>query len=224
MRRADGRPRIAVWYLYNPMSRNLGEIAHRRPRHTSSDLRRVAHPEISTVRTGYLDEAFDDQIYVLACVIDDRSRGAALSDALRCLLAKGQRVLHFTKEGTKRRLLLAEAYGEIGLPAVAVVRRGTGRAERRRGLALIHLAYLVEELVDELVIEARQEKLNQHDHAVLSTAAHRPAAWTFEPAAGHELLWAADIVAGAVFSAVARDVAGYRDAVGASLAIHEQEQ
>lgn len=176
-------------------------------------------------RTGYIDEAYDDHVYVLSCVLDIGDAGQSCDtpqQVLRGLLGRGARAVHFSKESPKRRRQLAETYAALELPAHVFVAYGSDRAERRRGVALVEFAWLLADHVDELVFEARQEKLNHHDHAVLSTARRRPAAWRFEAAAECEMLWWADVVAGSVFQDVARGMPAYRAALGTNMLVYER--
>lgn len=162
---------------------------------------------------GFIDEAFDENVYVLACVID----GAAGScSPLRSLLLGKQQELKFGQEGHARKLLLAQAYARLGLQAVIAVKESKGSNERRRGLCLVALAWWVGDFVDSLVFDASQERGNIHDRTVLKgLSGHGPKLTaSFMPSQDVETLWAADIVAGSMFHDVARGEPSYRHLLG----------
>lgn len=89
-------------------------------------------------------------------------------------------------------------------------------AERARGRCLSALAWALVERVDLLVVEGRQKVQDRHDASVLRAVRVGGAApaVTFATKADDPLLWAADIVAGAVFHDVARADPSYRQALG----------
>ena len=168
--------------------------------------------------TAYVDEAFEvgrPGLYVLGAVLADPGDEQCRQE-IRELLLPRQPQLHFTKESPKRRLQLAETVGGLSLPSLVTVRASADAAERARGLCLVRLAWALSGLANSLVFEAREGKLNEHDKTVLAgLASHGPRlSASFVPAGDDPLLWAADVLSGAIFQDLARAQPAYRAALG----------
>jgi hypothetical protein len=170
--------------------------------------------------TAYVDESYQDGVYVLAAVLDSDD-GLAVRQALKDARLRRQMVVHFGKESAKRRVLLAEMVSGLGLTAVVAVRTSRERPERARGRCLNGLVWALGDRASHLVIEARQQTLNNHDRSVLAGASRRfVISASFVPKTEEPLLWAADVIAGAVFHDLARGDSTYRAALGA-IEVHQ---
>lgn len=176
---------------------------------------------VDPARTGYVDESYgrdpDDRlVYVLGLAVptgppDD------LRAALRDLTRTRGGAVHFADEDESRRIALAKAIGALDLDLTAVVRRGRAdSAARARAVCLTTLGWVAHDRVDQLVLEARGPKPDRADSELLSRlhpAAHRlPTEFLGKRA--DPLLWAADVLAGAVFRAVGRGLPDCLAAIG----------
>lgn len=163
---------------------------------------------------AYVDESYQQGVYVLAAVLAHPEAATARHAILDTRLRR-QAVIHFVKENPKRRLQLAETVARLGLPVVAAVRLSQERPERARGRCLHTLSWALASRASRIVIEDRQRTLNRHDRSVLTGPRHQPAPSPMFVAKPDEpLLWAADIVAGALFHDLARSDPTYRAALG----------
>lgn len=172
-------------------------------------------------KVAYVDEAFDDAVYVLSAVIADVDGQDC--EQLRTLLLGKQIELKFGRENAARRIQLCQTFAGLGLRAIVVVKHSTAPVERRRGLCLVTLAWALDNLVGTIVFDKRQHRGNTHDQTVLKgVASHGP---RLEPqfTASHDLpgLWAADIAAGAIFHDLRRANPAYRNALGDTVTVVE---
>jgi hypothetical protein len=158
--------------------------------------------------------------YILAAVVCDPVAAAASRDTLRSLLLRRQPRLHWHTEDGLRRTKLAEAVAALDVKAVVVLGSPLVKSKQERARRIC-MERLFPELVDRGVtrvwFESRTDKLNARDRD--QVAAMRGAKWIDgslrvdvalplqEP-----MLWAADIVAGAVGAARVHGVS-YLDAM-----------
>jgi len=146
-------------------------------------------------------------LYVVTAAVVALGDQQGVEDRLRSALGGRRRRVHWHSESHKDREALVELLAGLELRAVCAAVQPTvpRRQERARERALWTLVpELVSQGVVELVLEARQEQLNRRDVRTIG-AIHRAAlieeklAHRFAvPDRQHPLLWAADIVAGAV--------------------------
>ncbi len=146
--------------------------------------------------------------YVLAAVVVDPAGCEPARDALRALLLKGQRRLHWRDESAGRRQQVIACVAGSGVCAVAVAGSPVERAkqERARRVCMERLLYELHAMgVERVFFESRTPSLNQRD-AVMVAAMHSSGTISTRLWVEHQqplqepLLWAADAVAGAVAS------------------------
>lgn len=159
-------------------------------------------------RVGYVDESYKldaegELVYVLG-LVSVAGRPADARVALRGLLLKGQDSLRFSKENPDRRVELAAALPAAGLRATAIVCRREPGAERARGLCVRDLAWAAHGRLTDLVFETRELHENAHDASVLKGLSPLGVrlAYSFLRKEEEPLLWAADIVAGAIRASI----------------------
>jgi hypothetical protein len=175
---------------------------------------------------AYVDESIrtDDGVYVLAAVALDAADGASVRDAVRALEPRPGRRFHWRDkesfERTEAAALLAE------LPIVPIVAIGAPvdprRQERARRQCLAALLFeLAVAGVTEVWLETRNPVADRRDLDVIGGFRVRgviPTALRIGHArpAKEPLLWAADMVAGAISAAEGHEVA-YRKLIGGIL-------
>jgi hypothetical protein len=182
---------------------------------------------------AFVDEAIwappdDAGCYVLAASVLETSGSSAARAALTELRLPRQRRLHWRDESTPRRRKITAAVAGLDAlhPVVVGAPLDPARQERARRKCLEHLLHLLAEAgVERVVLESRTDSLNARDanlvdvlrirHAIpptLRVAVQRP---EFEP-----LLWAADVIAGAVRAAIAGVTEEFCDVLSAKIDMH----
>ncbi len=175
----------------------------------SDRLSGTSRPDtVAVVDESYGMIGGEGAVYVVAAVLVPReSRDLAfVREHLATLRLHGQRP-HFARDGDKRRHLVLETLGQLGLrPPLIVVRMTAGieAAERSRGLCLARMGWELRYSVSTFLIERRGRKGDAHDRSVLSSVRELAVAVEFAAPETEPLLWAADAVASAVFQAKAR--------------------
>jgi hypothetical protein len=171
-------------------------------------------------RIGYVDESYKldprgDLVYVLGQV-DSARPAEELRAALRDLLLNGQDALRFSKERPERRVELAMALQALDFRMTAIVCRSERRAERARGLCVRDLAWAAQGRLSDLHFEARDPRQNAHDASILSGLRSQgiTLSCSFLRKDEEPLLWAADLVAGAIRESIADMVGKAAEALG----------
>ncbi|MEU4576425.1 MULTISPECIES: hypothetical protein [Nonomuraea] len=163
--------------------------------------------------SAYVDESmrFSHGLYLMAAVLVPPARAECHRAALRELLLRRQRRLHWRDENAKRRTLIVEAVAELRPSALVVV--GTGldarRQERARRKCMEHLLWeLGRRPVLEIFFESRGPGLDAADRDLIDVLRIRHAIsprlralWV--PAVEEPLTWLPDVVAGAASLAAA---------------------
>lgn len=159
--------------------------------------------------TAYVDESAryhpDGSVYVVTAVIVRPDVAEAARSLLRQLLFPGQRRLHWREERPARRALVIDAVSRLNPVAITCAVRPVAphRQERARARCLTRLLWeLTEHRVTNLVLEARDEPLNNRDaHTIANARRAKQApdamAFTFGDPSNEPLLWLPDAVAGA---------------------------
>ena len=161
---------------------------------------------VAGVVTAYVDESLrldGTGLYVLAAVVVPASRADEVRAALRDGLRRGQRRYHFRKQGDESRLAMCQRLAALSLDALVVTTQPVdpARQERARRHCLVRLLWLLDRRdVHDVVLESRQSR-DRLDAEIVRHALR--AGWvsssvTFGSPDGEPLLWAADVVAGAV--------------------------
>jgi hypothetical protein len=179
--------------------------------------------------TAYVDESLrleGEGLYVLAAVLVPDGRAPAVRAVLRDQLRRGQRRLHWRDEGGRGRRDLASAVADLGVDAVVVTAAGVEprTSERARRLCLMRLLWECGQRgVTELVIESRRHR-DRYDREMFAQA--RRAGWvsvdvrySFVAPTDEPLLWASDIVAGAVAAARSVGQTAYLDLLGGTVTV-----
>lgn len=146
------------------------------------------------------------QHYALAAVIVSVSEQSAIRETLNGLLLRGQRELHWRDERTERRRQLVDALAESRFEILYVCRvcpKGE-KQERSRALCMERLLIAATLAgVTRVVADSRQSRLDQKDLHVL--AGLRSKRWlagdlllAHRSGRDEDLLWAADLVCGAL--------------------------
>jgi hypothetical protein len=160
---------------------------------------------------AYIDESLRvaDGLYVMAAVIIGLEQEEPWRAALRDLLYRRQRRLHWRDENELRRASLISAVTEMRPSGVVVIGAGMepGRQERARRKCAERLLWEVTRRgVHAVVFERRHDELDARDRVMASALIRRRvlpaglrASWT--AAINEPLLWLADIVAGAAAAA-----------------------
>jgi len=172
------------------------------------------------------DRSTDPDTYVLAAALLDPTRIDEVRDAMRALLLRGQRKLHWRDESDKRRLQIIEAVVAAQVEHLVVVRAGRTRerSERRRRLCLEALCFELERLgVRQATLESRGRADDRRDRVMLDTLRARKTVggqlrMQHLPGPGEPLLWLPDAVCGAVTRARVGDVV-YRDMVESQITV-----
>ncbi|MDA0633893.1 hypothetical protein OUY22_10720 [Nonomuraea sp. MCN248] len=158
--------------------------------------------------SAYVDESMllQSGLYILAAVLVAPAEAERHRAALRSLLLRRQRKLHWRDENDKRRTLLAEAVAAMRPMGVVVVGAGLDgrRQERARRKCVEHLLWeMGGHHVLDVVFERRHSELDLRDHELVAVLQGRHSmpprlrlSWC-DPAA-EPLLWLPDIVAGAL--------------------------
>lgn len=181
--------------------------------------------------TAFVDESepdrrFDPDSYMLAAALCPQDEADPARAVLAALRMRGQKKLHWRDEQAARRAALVEAVAALPLTHVVVVRDGRpGEAsERRRRHCLERMVFeLAARGVDQEVFESRGRADDRRDRAMLDALRAKkqaPAGFRIEhlPGPADALLWAADIVCGAV-SRYRTGQVGYFEILAARLVI-----
>ncbi|MFC4063245.1 hypothetical protein ACFOWE_33610 [Planomonospora corallina] len=157
--------------------------------------------------SAYVDESMrvSAGLYLMAAVLVPPACAEVYRMALRGLLLRNQRRLHWRDEKDRRRTQLAETVGALGPSGIVIVGTGLdrGRQERARRKCMERLLWeLVNRGVGEVVFESRGSHLDNSDRVMIDVMRTRNllpdrirAVWrdpVLEP-----LVWMPDIVAGA---------------------------
>lgn len=174
--------------------------------------------------SAYVDESMrlSHRLYLMAAVLVSPARADCHRAALRMLLLRRQRRLHWRDENVKRRTLIIEAVADLRPSAVVVV--GTGldarRQERARRKCMEHLLWeLGRRPVTEIFFESRGPSLDAADRKLIDVLRIRHAIsprlralWV--PAVEEPLTWLPDVVAGAASLAAVGET-GHWEQLGA---------
>jgi hypothetical protein len=160
--------------------------------------------------------------YVLAAVLVPGQRAEPVRLALRALLRRDQRRIHWHAERASSRTALAAAVGALDLRAVAVVAPSVeGRKwERARRQCLVRLMWELEQRAERVVVlESRAGRRDLEDARLLVAArrsghAGRGVHYRFVRPTDEPLLWVADIVAGVVGVATLEGDTRFLDLLG----------
>jgi hypothetical protein len=131
--------------------------------------------------------------------------------AMRGLLLRGQRKVHWRDEGAQRRSAITALIAGLPIDALIVVRQGsaTERPERRRRKCMERLLWELDGC-DQLILESRGAKDDARDQQMIHALRRRHAVprglRTFHSAGPTDpALWAADALCGAVVQARSQD-------------------
>lgn len=172
------------------------------------------------------DRSADPDTYILAAALIDPAHLDVAREAMRRLLFKGQRKLHWRAESDKRRLQIIETVADAPVEHLVVVRDGRlgERSERRRRHCLERLCFELDQLgVTRATLESRGRADDRRDREMLDTLRSRQIVrgrlrMHHVPGPTEALLWLPDAVCGAVTRARVGDPA-YRDTVGSRITI-----
>jgi hypothetical protein len=160
---------------------------------------------------AYVDESYEvgpAGVYVVSAVLCERDD----AEVRRAMLAlrepwRRQSKLHFHDADAKRVPLYLDAVRGLDRQTVAVAARPCPKPERARRKALERLLWELRTRVDGLVIEHRTPELDRADRALLAAVCRRDGHrldYRFPLGRDEPILWAADIVASAVYRACSR--------------------
>jgi hypothetical protein len=176
---------------------------------------------------AYMDESYEigpAGVYVLAAVLceegDAEVRQATLDLREPC---RRQWKLNFHDADTKRVPIYLDTVRSLGRPVVVVVARPCPKPERARRKALERLLWVLRGRVHGLVIEHRTTELDRADRVILASVCRREGRrldYRFPLGKEEPILWAADIVASAVYRGYARGEEWMPESLGA-LETHE---
>lgn len=170
------------------------------------------------------DRQRDPHAYLLAAALCEVDRLEGLRASLKTLRLPGQHKLHWRDEDTKRRLLITDTVGRLGLEHVVVVRSGLEgeKPERRRRLCLERLWCELQDLgVPQAVLESRGKADDRRDRTHLDTLRSRRLITAdlridHLPGPADPMLWVPDAVCGAV-SSHRTDDSTYYDMLASSI-------
>jgi len=163
--------------------------------------------------SAYVDESQPDPradpgAYLLAAAMLPTEDLQAARAAVRSLLLRGQRKLHWRDENEQRRKLLTAAVADIEALHLVVVRVDLqASSERRRRLCLRRLLCELDAAgVAQVHLEAREARQNGRDLQLLGALRAQQAIGPtirmhHQPGPSEPLLWMPDLVAGAVGAA-----------------------
>jgi len=169
---------------------------------------------------AFVDESYEvgpTGSYVLAAVVADDA-AEALRDRMRAAREPWQSRTHFHDVDEKRARVLLDTVRRLEAPLLAVVGRSCLRPERARAKCLERLVW-ESRSIHGLVIESRGAGLDRMDRRVLAgvqPGLGRRLTYRFELGRDEPLLWAADILASAVFRAYCRDTMWVLDDLGSA--------
>lgn len=170
---------------------------------------------------AYMDESVrtgpDGLAYVVAAAVVPRGELVTARTGLKKRRLRGAPRIHWHTESYARKLHLVGSLAELDLTAVVcwtypISRRGQERGRRSCLTALT--GELRQEGIEELVIERRDDPQDRKDRRTLIDArragiASPDLSYEFVSAREEPMLWAADIVAGAVSAHVSKDTSDY---------------
>lgn len=165
-------------------------------------MRRGARPEVSPAVVPArcyvtIDESKrSNQPYIMVAAYVPAGEIAGLRAALRGLLFKGQRSLHFTKERDSTRKAVLAALQEHAVRAVVVEALRQRSRETPRNICLRQIAHHARDSRAQVLLLDRDDSLVQQDRRVLYAELHQVDI-TYDHRQRHEdeLLWAADAIA-----------------------------
>ncbi|MDR1186322.1 MAG: hypothetical protein LBK95_02515 [Bifidobacteriaceae bacterium] len=185
------------------------------------------------IRAAWLDESIHVSaavpMYVLAAVIADPDACQPIRDALRRLARSPRRRIHWRDEEAADRMKAVNLIARADVDQIVVVGtplnpRKQERA-RRKCMERITYHFTVETGLETVWVESRTESLNRADRAMFAalrgshvlggTLRYEFALPSFDP-----MLWAADVVAGAV-AASYRDEPAYREVLAPRLRVYD---
>jgi hypothetical protein len=158
---------------------------------------------------AYVDESYDvgpAGVYVLAAVLCEPD-DAEVRQAMLALREpwRQQWKLHFHDADTKRVPIYLDTVRCLGRQVVVVVARPCPKPERARRKALERLLWVLRGRVDGVAVESRGKQQNRDDSAVFQVMQrYGRFSYTFPLGRDEPVLWAADIVASAVYRGYAR--------------------
>jgi hypothetical protein len=179
-------------------------------------------------KTAFVDESLRvcDGLYVLAAVIVADDNFEHHRQALRALLYRGQRRLHWRDESTRHRNQIIGAVRRLPHTGAVVIATGMApkrqeRARRKRIECL--LAELTGRGIASAVFDRRHEELDARYRALIAALKRQrslPAAFraSWQPSTDEALLWLPDIAAGAAALAATGDTA-YWDALAPAFTV-----
>jgi hypothetical protein len=177
---------------------------------------------------AYVDESLrlPARLYLMAAVLVPDDRAEAHRTALRGLLQKHHRRLHWRDENDRRRAEIATAIAGLRPRGLVVVGEGLdpSHQERARRKCMERLLWELEQRrVAEAVFESRSRDMDRRDREMVArlrgrrvTSARLPVVW--ESPDVEPLLWLPDVIAGAA-SLVEAGVQAYWKDLGADVAI-----
>jgi len=147
---------------------------------------------------AFIDESTRGQRYLICAVIIPAADVGAARAALRSLLPRGQRRIHFATESEQRRRSLLKQMSTLDARSSIYVAEHRDQVLARGAIVASAAAHLHQEGVSRLVLEAREGQ-DHRDRAVIYQALGPdpapPLAYTHETAAAEPLLWIPDAVA-----------------------------
>ncbi|WP_380745995.1 hypothetical protein [Sphaerisporangium aureirubrum] len=154
-------------------------------------------------------ERRDPGTYMMAAILSEFRAISHLRDAMRSLLLKGQRKVHWHAESSDRRLKLVDAVADMPIEGLVVVRSSGGldRIERRRRKCLEQLFRELDCMgCAHLVLEPRGPADDKRDHQMMQHMRRRKEVSSglrlaHEPGPKDPMLWIPDIFCGAVSQA-----------------------
>jgi hypothetical protein len=180
---------------------------------------------------AYVDESESVQIvdpntYLLAAALCSVADLDIVRDAMRRLLLKGQRTVHWRDESDKRRHLIIDTVASVPIEHVVVIREGHAgeRPERRRRHCLEQLCYeLDRRAVTNMIAESRGPADDKRDRDMLDALRARrvvtgPLRLDHLTGPAEALLWLPDAVCGAFVRARTGDT-GYTATLGERITV-----
>jgi hypothetical protein len=176
-------------------------------------------------KTAFADESLRvrNGLYVLAAVVVADDQTEHHREALRALLYRGQRRLHWRDESTTRRNQIIGAARRLPHTGAVVIATGMApkRQERARRKCIERLlAELAGRGIASVVFERRHEELDARDRALVAALKRQrslPATFhaSWQPATDEPLLWLPDMAAGAAALAAIGDTVHWDDLAAA---------
>jgi uncharacterized membrane protein len=189
--------------------------------------------QVSTERAAWVDESIHVSAtvptYVLAAVIADPSGCDPIREGLRTLVRRPRQRIHWRNEEPADRLQAVSLIADAGLDHIVVVASPLNprKQERARRKCMEQLAFhfTTEPGLAIAYLESRTASLNRADEAMFaalrgSQVIDSSLRFEFALPSLDPMLWAADVVAGAV-AASYRDEPAYRQALAPRLRVYD---